>query len=83
MNLDNIAERLEKRFGLGDQPDRRRRLYRTLERLVLEYGEKAYRIIAEVASDSTHADHPDRWFCKAVVLRLRNAGLPDQEVDDV
>lgn len=79
MNLDNVAKRLEERFGLGDQPGVRKKLYARLERAVEEYGELAYGAIARAVGDAPHMRCPDRWFCATIVARLRALDCWPQE----
>ncbi len=66
-----IAERLEKRFGLGDIPARRRALYLRLQSLVMFHGEKVEVLIREAASMAAGKNNPGRYFAKAVVMKLR------------
>lgn len=70
-----IVQRLERKFGLGDQPGTRRRLYQRLQNLVDQHGEAAFRVIAETVAESGHARKPDRWFVRSVKLRLQEAGM--------
>ncbi len=75
MDMSNIAHRLEAKFGLGDRPTVRRKLYRRLEREVEAHGEVAYECVAIAAADAETADKPGRYFSKAVTSRLRERGL--------
>lgn len=70
MDLTNVAERLERRFGLGTRPDLRRSLYRRLSDLVEQEGEAAYHVIASAAADATGKDNPGRYFAHVVMTRL-------------
>lgn len=71
MDMSQIAERLERKFGLGTRPDLRRALFQKLEKLVEEQGEHAYVVIASVAVDSEGKENPGRYFCRVVLLRLQ------------
>jgi len=83
VNLENIAERLEQKFGLGDQPAIRRRLYARLERCVEEFGEVAYIELAKAVGDAPYMDKPAQWFCAVVVRRLKQIGCwPQQKLMD-
>lgn len=78
MDLRNIVERLKVKFGLGDDPEKSRRLYAGIERLCTDDGpdaERAYRIVGDVAQEADRARNRGKWFRKAVVCRLHEAGL--------
>jgi len=75
MDLTNVAERLEIRFGLGSNPALRKALYLRLERIVDEQGERACRVIAEAAVDAQGKREPGRYFCRAVMARLYERGI--------
>lgn len=79
MDMSEIAKRLEDRFGLGSRPDLRRRLYEQLEDLVYaapaDEGQRAYEVIAGVASDAVGKSEPGRYFAHVVKLRLVEKGL--------
>lgn len=70
MDTQFIAERLERRFGVGSQPTLRRALYLRLQALVEEKGERAYCVIAEVAADADRARDKGKYFAWVVVRRL-------------
>lgn len=69
-----IAERLERHFGLGSDEERRRKLFERLEYEVEEYGDPVYTIINDCLQGSLAARKPSHWFCKSVILRLKEAG---------
>lgn len=71
----DVAERLERRFGLGSDPDRRRKLYERLQRACEQHGDLAYKILTDVACAAQGARSPDRYFCHGVMARLRESGL--------
>ena len=73
--VPTVAARLEKKFGLGDDPARRRRLYQQLEKLVERYNDEARALISEAVMESATARAPARYFCRAIKLKLRDAGL--------
>lgn len=77
MQMVDIAARLERKFGLGQDAGARRRLYARLEREVQMYGEDAYRAIATAAADAETARDPGRYFAVAATRRLRQRGLLD------
>jgi len=72
MNMVDIAARLQARFGLGDRPAIRMRLYRRLEREVELHGAPVYEQIAAAAADSDTADNPGHYFARTVTIRLRD-----------
>ncbi len=77
MDMENIAERLEKRFGTGTRPELRKALYQRLAHLVEEEGEPAYVVIASAAADSEGKSSPGRYFSHVVMLRLMERGIID------
>jgi len=72
--IASLARRLEKAFGLGDQPTKRREFYEFVQSICTEYGDHPYRLVVAMARDAGAAIKPDRFFCVAVVKRLRRAG---------
>lgn len=72
-----LASRLERRFGLGAMPDKRRALYVRLELLVAGDA-RIELLIREAAAEALGKDNPDRYFCRAVVLKLREANVYPQ-----
>lgn len=77
----HIAERLQRKFGLGTNPDRRRRLYASLAEEVERHPE-AERVIGDCVQCAFGKDaagepikNPGNWFCRSVILRLREAGF--------
>lgn len=70
-----IAERLQKRFGLGANPQARKNLYHRFELAVETHGERAYVQLRTVAEEASRARKPDRYFCRAALCRLREQGL--------
>lgn len=75
MDMSNVADRLERKFGLGTRPALRKALYLRLEKLVNDEGTEAYHIIASVAADAVGKEHPGRYFSKVVCLRLVERGV--------
>lgn len=84
MDTCNVAQRLEKAFGLGSRPTLRKALYARLEQLVVDEGERAYLVIAQCAQDSLSKREPGRYFAHVVICRLIERGIvatPDIPVD--
>lgn len=75
MDMSNIAERLEAKFGTGSRPELRRALYQRLEKCVEEHGQAAYRILAVTAADSLGKKNPGRYFAHVVMARLHETGI--------
>jgi hypothetical protein len=75
VNLDNLCERLIRKFGLGTRPDLRRGLFERLERIVAEQGERAYLVVASAAADAEGKTNPGHYFCRVVQLRLAERHL--------
>lgn len=66
-----IAARLEERFGLGEDPGKRRALYKRLQRLAEQRGKEAELWIYEAADKAGDARDPGRYFSAAIVRMLR------------
>jgi hypothetical protein len=64
-----IQQRLERKFGLGDKPVSRRKLYKWLADLADEHGEPVLVVVSTAVAQAVSARNPDRYFC-AVVKRL-------------
>ncbi len=77
MDMENLAERLGKRFGMGTRPELRKALYQRLEDLVEREGEPAYLVIATAAADADGKREPGRYFAHVVMLRLMERGILD------
>lgn len=77
MEMSLVAEKLERRFGLGTRPELRKALYARLEQLVEEEGEPAYLVIATAAADAAGKTNPGRYFAHVVMLRLMERGVID------
>ena len=77
---DGVAQRLAVKFGMGSRPDLRRDLYRKLEHLVEDEGERAYEVIASAAADANGKNDPGKYFAFVVLKRLQERGvLPKSE----
>lgn len=75
MDTANVAQRLEKAFGLGTRPTLRKALYSRLETLVEQEGERAYLIIAQCAQDALNKREPGKYFAHVIVCRLIERGV--------
>jgi hypothetical protein len=76
---EKIARHLEQRFGLGSQPDLRRRLYHRLGLAVEVHGERAFGQLKILAAEARSARKPDRYFCRAALCRMREMGLLEMQ----
>lgn len=65
-----LAARLERRFGLGAMPEKRKALYMRIQ-LLVEARPEVETLVREAASQATSARFPDRYFCSAIVKKLR------------
>lgn len=74
-----IAFFLEQKFGLGSQPELRRKLFQRLELAVEIHGERALKPLQTVAAEARGARKPDRYFCRAALCRLREMNLLEME----
>jgi hypothetical protein len=74
-NPPQLTERLVRRFGWGSIPSKRAKLYARLETLVSAHGDRALSLVGLAAAEAVGRRFPDRYFCKAVVEKLRDAGL--------
>lgn len=75
MDMENIADRLLRRFGPGTRPDLRKQLYSRLAEVVEREGEPAYVIIASAAADAEGKTNPGRYFAHVVMRRLQERGV--------
>lgn len=79
-----LAERLKKRFGLGEDPRKRAVLYRRLETLFIQHGQIVWTLCAEAAAQANGTNNPGRYFCKAILGKLRdNKIVADMKAGDL
>ncbi len=78
--LLDLTTRLKQKFGLGSNREMRKRFYDRLTREVEKFGTPVLEIIRHCSAESSHAKYPDRWFCKAVRIRLIEAGYLKSEM---
>lgn len=71
----SVAARLQRKFGLGDQPKKRMMLFRRLEQMVERHGDLVVDLISEAVACSVGKEHPGRYFARAIVLKLNEKGL--------
>jgi hypothetical protein len=72
----SLRERLVRRLGWGDDRVKRSKLYDKLCRLHAQHEEQVERLISEAWSQSVSASrHRDRYFCRAILAKVREAGL--------
>jgi len=85
-----VARILEKTLGLGEFPMVRRRLYGRLQRVCQQRGDVPLTTVAQVLEEAKSlrdrktggpatADSKGRWFSKAVVARLSEAGYWERD----
>lgn len=82
--MDTLAERLERRFGLGSRPDLRRQLYDRLDYLysLPEIGERVYQVVASAVADAQGKQKPGNYFAFVVMERLRERKLIEAPSND-
>ena len=74
-----LLAKLRKRFGRGQDAQKRDRLYEKVVDAIGRHGVECYRLVAGVAGEANSASHPDRYFCFVVLRRLAEHGFLDQE----
>lgn len=74
-----LLAKLRKRFGSGQDREKRDRLYEKVVGAILQHGVECYRLVAGVAGEAASASHPDRYFCFVVLRRLAEHGFLDQD----
>jgi hypothetical protein len=74
---ETVAARLERKYGLGEDAKKRRDLYRRVQACVELHGDDALGVVNSVVADAERAGFAARYFCKAVMRRLREARLGD------
>ena len=79
MDMTDVAHRLELKFGLGTRPDLRKALYKRLEQVIGEQGERAYVAVASAAADAIGKENPGRYFARVVILRLYERGILESQ----
>lgn len=76
---DELLDKLRRRFGSGTDAAKRESLYTKLCQIVELHGDAAYRCVASAAADAANKSKPDHYFCKVVILRLREHGFIEAE----
>lgn len=71
----NIARRLIAKYGKGENPAVRIKVYERIERAVDEFGAAAYRVVSGAVKSAATATYPDRYFVTCCLRRLRDAGF--------
>ena len=73
----DLVEELRNQFGVGGNPQLRINLYHRLKRIVDQHGIRAQQVIDEVRSMARAPGirNQGNYFARAIVLRLREAGI--------
>lgn len=79
--FQTVAKRLETLYGVGDNPQLRRRLYLRIQRCAIDHGPECYDVIRACVSSAASANQPDRYFCTSVASELKSLGFWDQPTD--
>jgi len=76
-----VARRLETLFGVGDNPQLRRKVYQNIQRAAILYGEECYDVIRLAVSAAQSADKPDRYFIAAITRELKVLEFWEKKID--
>jgi|COG998Drversion2_1049125.scaffolds.fasta_scaffold07004_1 hypothetical protein len=69
-----IAQRLEKLYGTGDNPQLRRKLYVRIQSATIEHGPDCYDVVLACVKAASLAECPDRYFCCSVTAEMKSLG---------
>lgn len=72
---ENLAAKLERRYGLGDRPEARRAFFKRLELATEIHGERVHTQLRIVVAEAEGKRNPARYFCRTALCRLRENGL--------
>jgi len=72
--FQTVAKRLEQLYGVGDNPQLRRKLYQRIQRCAIEHGPECYDVVKDCVSSAQSADNPGRYFCVSVTSELKSLG---------
>ncbi len=75
MNWTGLALRLEKKFGLGENPFASRKVYRHVERLCHVHGDPVYVIVRDMVDYADRARKPGNTFRGFVLKRIEEHGF--------
>lgn len=76
-----MATRLEKMFGVGDNPQLRRKLYQRIQRCAIEHGPECYEVVRNCVGEAQSADIPARYFCVSITSELKSLGYWQHDPD--
>ncbi len=76
MNWTGLAQRLEKKFGSGENPCASRKVYGHVERLCHTHGDPVYVIVCDMVAYAERAKQPGRTFRAFVLKRIQEHGFP-------
>lgn len=78
----SISRRLWRRFGGGDQPEKRRTFFNVVQNVTTEVGPQAYEMLNRLVHQSRIAERDQgRWFCSAWRKRAEKLGWLDPPGD--
>jgi hypothetical protein len=75
MNWTGLAGRLERKFGLGDNPIAARKVYGHVERLCEQHGDPVYNVVRDMVDYCDTARNPGRTFRAFVLTRIQEHGF--------
>lgn len=70
-----IAVQLERAYGLGGDPRKRRMFYRRVEAWVAKVGDRGLVLLAEARAGAVSARAPDRYFTAAMNAKMAEASI--------
>lgn len=71
-----VADRLERKFGVGTNPAARRALYSMCEAAVRQFGDTALGAISETVALAVNArKDPGRYFAHTIKVKLAERGM--------
>lgn len=77
-SFDDVAQRLERKYGLGDKPKLRRKFFLRIEQICVKYGPRAYAKVKKAAVLAEDREWPDRYFVKTASSMLEECDMFDQ-----
>lgn len=67
---ESLPMQLERRYGLGSDPRKRRALYRRIAEWIERVGDDAWTLLEEANLTAATARTPDRYFCAAINAKM-------------
>jgi len=77
----NLLERMKRRFGLGDDPQKRLKFYEQVVNIVSSRGQLALDLVNKAAAQAVSARQPGRYFASLVKILFAERGIHFSTVD--